>query len=86
MTQIGTLGKELDGLKKDIKEMTNETKVMEKNSESDLLANLKGIQTNMKICKSQLETILEWDQLCASCQESLSSEDTEVINVSKSEY
>ena len=34
----------------------------------------------MKVCKSQLETLLEWDQLCSSCQEALSSEDTEVIS------
>lgn len=59
--------------------MTNDTKVMEKNSESDVLANLKGIQNNMKMCKSQLETVLEWDQLCSSCHEALSSEDTEVF-------
>lgn len=79
MNDIVNLGKELDNLKKEIKIMTSETKMMEKNSESDVLSNLKGIQNNMKICKSQLETILEWDQLCSSCQEALSSEDTEVV-------
>lgn len=81
MSEIVTLGKDLEELKIEIKDMTNETKVMEKNSESDVLSNLKGIQNNMKVCKSQLETILEWDQLSSSCQEALSSEDTEVLFV-----
>lgn len=86
MTDIINLGKDLEELKKDIREMTNETKMMEKNSESDVLANLKGIQNNMRLCKNQLETVLEWDQLCASCQEALASEDTEVFSSSYSYF
>ena len=70
----------MEVLKADIRSLSNETKEKERNSESDILSRLKGIQNNMKVCKSQLETLLEWDQLCSSCQEALSSEDTEVIS------
>lgn len=56
---------------------------MEKNAETEVLSDLKGVQTRMKTCQTQLETLLEWDQLCSSCEDAINSEDTEVfVNIS----
>ena len=46
---------------------------------TEVLSDLKVIQNRMKTCKSQLETLMEWDQLCSSCQDALSNQDTEVL-------
>lgn len=68
----------MDTLKSDIKNMLKTTRAMEGSAETEVLSDLKGIQNKMSTCKSQLETLNEWDQLCSSCKEAISSEDTEV--------
>lgn len=69
----------MEVLKNDIREMSNKTKSLERNAETEVLSDLKVIQNRMKTCKSQLETLMEWDQLCSSCQDALSNQDTEVL-------
>lgn len=71
----------MNELKKEIKEMTFATKNMEKNAQTEILSDLKTIQNKMKICKTQLETLTEWDQQCASCHDALSNQDTEVGSI-----
>ena len=68
----------MDTLKSDIKSMLKATRTMEDSAETEVLSGLKGIQNKMSTCKSQLETLNEWDQLCSSCEEAISSEDMEV--------
>ena len=68
----------MDTLKSDIKNMLKTTRTMEGSAETEVLSDLKDIQNKMSTCKSQLETLNEWDQLCSSCEEAISSEDTEV--------
>lgn len=72
---------QMDTLKTDIKSMLKTTRTMEGSAETEVLSDLKGIQNKMSTCKSQLETLNEWDQLCSSCEEAISSEDTEVRTV-----
>ena len=71
----------MNELKKEIKEMTSATKNMEKNAQTETLSDLKTIQNKMKICKTQLETLTEWDQQCTSCHDALSNQDTEVGSI-----
>lgn len=79
MAEVVELEGKMDVLKNDIKEMSNKTKSLERNAETEVLSDLKVIQNRMKTCKSQLETLMEWDQLCSSCQDALSNQDTEVL-------
>ena len=72
------ISSQMDTLKSDIKNMLKTTRTMEGSAETEVLSDLKDIQNKMSTCKSQLETLNEWDQLCSSCEESLSSEETEV--------
>ncbi|KAK8818906.1 hypothetical protein WA577_003016 [Blastocystis sp. JDR] len=78
MTEVTELEGNMNELKKEIKEMTSATKNMEKNAQTEILSDLKTIQNKMKICKTQLETLTEWDQQCASCHDALSNQDTEM--------
>ena len=68
----------METLKTDIKELAATTKEMERNSETEVLSDLKGIQNKMKVCKTQLEALVEWDQICSSCEDAVSSENIEV--------
>lgn len=79
MTEVVELEGKMEVLKNDIREMSNKTKSLERNAETEVLSDLKVIQNRMKTCKSQLETLMEWDQLCSSCQDALSNQDTEVL-------
>lgn len=79
MTEIVGLEGKMETLKNDIKDLSNKAKSMEKNADTEVLSDLKGVQNRMKTCKTQLETLMEWDQLCSSCQDALSSQDTEVF-------
>ena len=79
MTEVVELEGKMEVLKNDIREMSNKTKSLERNAETEVLSDLKVIQNRMKTCKSQLETLMEWDQLCSSCQDALSNQDTEVF-------
>lgn len=81
MTEVTELEGNMNELKKEIKEMTSATKNMEKNAQTEILSDLKTIQNKMKICKTQLETLTEWDQQCASCHDALSNQDTEVGSI-----
>ena len=74
MTEVTELEGNMNELKKEIKEMTSATKNMEKNAQTEILSDLKTIQNKMKICKTQLETLTEWDQQCASCHDALSNQ------------
>ena len=78
MTEVVELEGKMEVLKNDIREMSNKTKSLERNAETEVLSDLKVIQNRMKTCKCQLETLMEWDQLCSSCQDALSNQDTEV--------
>lgn len=78
MTEVTELEGNLNDLKKEIKDMASSTRNMEKNAQTEILSDLKTIQNKMKICKTQLETLSEWDQQCASCHDALSNQDTEV--------
>ena len=79
MTEVVELEGKMEVLKNDISEMSNKTKSLERSAETEVLSDLKVIQNRMKTCKSQLETLMEWDQLCSSCQDALSNQDTEVL-------
>lgn len=79
MTEVVELEGKMEVLKNDIREMSNKTKSLERSAETEVLSDLKVIQNRMKTCKSQLETLMEWDQLCSSCQDALSNQDTEVL-------
>lgn len=72
------LSESMETLKTDIKELAATTKEMERNSETEVLSDLKGIQNKMKVCKTQLEALVEWDQICSSCEDAVSSENIEV--------
>ena len=79
MEEVIELTENIETLKTDIRDITTTTRTMEKNAETEVLSNLKGVQTRMKTCQTQLETLMEWDQLCSSCEDAVSSEDTEVF-------
>ena len=78
MTEVVELEGDMNELKNEIKEMSASTKTMERNAETDILSDLKSIQNKMKTCKTQLETLTEWDELCSSCRDAISNQDTEV--------
>ena len=84
--EIVELTDNIETLKTDIRDITATTRTMEKNAETEVLSNLKGVQTRMKTCQTQLETLMEWDQLCSSCEDAVSSEDTEVFVDGLSEF
>lgn len=81
MTEVTELEGNMNELKREIKEMASATKSMEKSAQTEILSDLKTIQNKMKICKTQLETLTEWDQQCASCHDALSNQDTEVGSI-----
>ena len=86
MEEVVELTDNIETLKTDIRDITTTTRTMEKNAETEVLSNLKGVQTRMKTCQTQLETLIEWDQLCSSCEDAVSSEDTEVVVDGLSEF
>ena len=79
MTEVVELEGDMNELKNEIKEMSASTKTMERNAETDVLSDLKSIQNKMKTCKTQLETLTELDELCSSCRDAISNQDTEVV-------
>lgn len=79
MTEVVELEGDMNELKNEIREMSASTKTMERNAETEVLSDLKSIQNKMKTCKTQLETLTEWDELCNSCHDAISNQDTEVV-------